>query len=251
MLNKIRPWRVLALAAAACLLASPATAQSLLSPTALTKYLDALPNPLDHTIAPTGTLDDAPLYEVSVTQFQQKLHSQLPATTLWGYNGMYPGPTFDVDRDELIKVRWTNNLVDGLGQPLQHILPYDDTLHGTAVGNPGGSGGHAGHGTPYPAGPHRHASARRRRRRSERRLPRALVHARRQRRAQRPRRPRGQQPGHHLSQRPARRRHVVSRPRHGQHAAEHLRGPGRLLHQPRPRRSRPSTCPPASTKCRS
>lgn len=129
-------------------MAGSAAAQSLLNPTALTKYLDRLPNPFDHTIAATGTLDGAPLYEVSVTQFQQQLHSQLPPTTLWGYNGMYPGPTFDVDRGEAIKVRWTNNLVDSAGKPLNQFLPYDETLHGATVGE----GGHAGHqiGDPYP-----------------------------------------------------------------------------------------------------
>jgi spore coat protein A len=138
-----------AVAAVGCWLAAdPAVAQSLLSPSSLTKYVDRVPNPYDHTIAPTGTLDGAPLYEVSVTQFQQTLHSQLPATTLWGYNGMYPGPTFDVDRGELIRVRWTNNLVDDTGAPLNHLLPYDGTLHGSTVVE----GGHAGHevGDPYP-----------------------------------------------------------------------------------------------------
>jgi spore coat protein A, manganese oxidase len=122
--------------------ALPAQAAALLDVAALTKYLDPLPNPLDNIMAPTGTLDGAPLYDVSISQFQQQLHSHLPPTTLWGYNGMYPGPTFDVERDETIKVRWTNNLVDASGQPLAHFLPYDPRLHGA-----GPPGGHAGHGT--------------------------------------------------------------------------------------------------------
>jgi spore coat protein A len=135
-------------ALAAWATAPAARAAGLLNPTMLTKYLDPLPIP--SVIAPTGTLGGAPLYEVSVTQFQQQLHSQLPSTTLWGYNGTYPGPTFDVNRGDLIKVRWTNNLKDSSGQPLQqHLLPYDGTLHGTV---PGEAGGHAGHseGDPYP-----------------------------------------------------------------------------------------------------
>ena len=132
-----------ALAAALVLaVALPAQAAAVLDAATLTKYLDPLPNPLDNIIAPTGTLDGAPLYDVSISQFQQQLHSQLPPTTLWGYNGMYPGPTFDVERDETIKVRWTNNLVDAWASRSQHFLPYDPTLHGA-----GPPGGHAGHGT--------------------------------------------------------------------------------------------------------
>lgn len=106
---------------------SAASAQ-VLDVSTLTKYLDPLPLP--SLIAPSGTLDGAPLYNISVSQFQQQLHSQLPATTLWGYEGMYPGPTFEVDRDQTIKVRWTNDLRNDLGESLDHILPYDTTIHG-------------------------------------------------------------------------------------------------------------------------
>ena len=31
---------------------------------------------------------------------------------------MYPGPTFEVNRDETIHVRWTNQLTDGGGSRL-------------------------------------------------------------------------------------------------------------------------------------
>lgn len=119
-------------------------AATLLDAQSLTKYVDPLPQ-LDNVIAPSGTLDGAPLYDITISQFQQRLHSQLQPTTLWGYNGVYPGPTFDVNRDQTIRVRWTNNLVDSAGQPLKHFLPYDGTLHGAAP-----AGGHAGHGAAYP-----------------------------------------------------------------------------------------------------
>jgi len=45
------------------------------SPT-LTKFVDALPIP--------GKLPSAASYQVAMTQFRQKLHRDLPATTLWG-----------------------------------------------------------------------------------------------------------------------------------------------------------------------
>ena len=110
-----------------------AQAQPLLDPLSLTKYIDPLPNPLDNVISPVGTLDGMDLYEVSMTQFSQQLHSELPPTTVWGYNGTYPGPTFDVQRGVPIKVNWINNLVDGMGTPLPHLLPVDTTLHGAGT----------------------------------------------------------------------------------------------------------------------
>lgn len=41
-----------------------------------------------------------------------------------GYDGMYPGPTFDVRKDETTYVKWMNNL------PQKHFLPVDTTIHG-------------------------------------------------------------------------------------------------------------------------
>ncbi len=108
-----------------------AAAAEILDSSTLEKYVNQLPNPLNNLIAASGTLGGAPLYEISVSPLQQQLHRDLPPTTLWGYNASYPGPTFVVDSGETIKVRWTNNLLDSTGAPLQqHLLPYDTTLHG-------------------------------------------------------------------------------------------------------------------------
>ena len=122
-------------ATAICLVLSAATApaQPLLDSSLLTKFIDPLPNPLGNVIAPTGTLEGFDYYEVSMSQFTQQLHSELAPTTVWGYNGTYPGPTFEVERDVPVKVRWTNDLVDGLGDPLPHLLPLDTTVHGAGT----------------------------------------------------------------------------------------------------------------------
>src|SRR5262245_39711641 len=89
----------------------------------LAKFVDPLP--VMDTISPVGVLDRAPLYDVSMNEFRQKLHRDLPATTLWGYNGMYPGPTFETRSGKPIAVRWRNNLPER-----RHPLPVDPTLHG-------------------------------------------------------------------------------------------------------------------------
>lgn len=110
-----------------------AHAQQLLDPLSLTKYLDPLPNPLGNIISPVGTMNGMDYYEVSVTQFTQQLHSELDPTTVWGYNGTYPGPTFDVQRNDPIMVNWINDLRDPNDVPLSHLLPYDTTVHGASA----------------------------------------------------------------------------------------------------------------------
>ena len=88
----------------------------------LTKFVDRLPVP--SVIAPSGTVGGDPLFRVAMRQVRQKLHRDLPSTTVWGYNGLYPGPTFEARRGRPIAVQWTNDL------PPRHMLPIDRTLHG-------------------------------------------------------------------------------------------------------------------------
>jgi spore coat protein A len=62
-------------------------------------------------------------YRVEISEFSQQLHRDLPKTIVWGYNGSYPGPTFEVRRNRPITVEWVNNLVDPKLQ-----LPLDTTI---------------------------------------------------------------------------------------------------------------------------
>src|SRR5262249_32933301 len=79
---------------------------------ALTPFVDALPIP--PVIRPgTATVN------IQMRQFTQKLHRNLPPTTLWGYNSLYVGPTFEVRSGSPISVQWNNNLPD------THFLPID------------------------------------------------------------------------------------------------------------------------------
>src|SRR5262249_36435019 len=88
----------------------------------LARFADPLPTPpmIDSSSSDNGV----PLYVVTMRQFNQKLHRDLPPTTLWGYNSLYPGPTFEARRGSPIAVRWRSAL------PARHILPFDNTLHG-------------------------------------------------------------------------------------------------------------------------
>jgi spore coat protein A len=95
-----------------------------LSPLALKKYVDPLPIPEQARPLSPGH------YRVVVREFKAKIHRDLPPTTFWGYNGMSPGPTFDVRSGEAVTVEWVNELPD------KHLFPVDTALHGAGENIP-------------------------------------------------------------------------------------------------------------------
>lgn len=90
----------------------------------LRKFVDQLP--VMEKIQPTRWHDNAPYYHVRMTEFRKKLHRDLPATRLWGYNGQFPGPLFDIEQGQPVQVLWDNAL------PSRHILPIDKSIHDLA-----------------------------------------------------------------------------------------------------------------------
>lgn len=103
----------------------------LLDPSTQTKFVNPLPLPgAAQPVSPGGSH-----YEISMTQFQQDLGLKHPTTgqplmtTVWGYNGSYPGPTIEARKNSPVTVLWKNELKDGSGNPLPHPLPVDTTLH--------------------------------------------------------------------------------------------------------------------------
>lgn len=75
--------------------------------TTLTPFLDPLkvPPTVKKTRADGVSHATIPLRNATV-----RLHSQLPATQIWSYDGHLPGPTIEVDRGERLRVTWTNRL---------------------------------------------------------------------------------------------------------------------------------------------
>jgi spore coat protein A, manganese oxidase len=84
----------------------------------------------------------ADYYEISMRQFsQQILPAGLPPTTVWGYGAVAaqskrgllihnaPSLTIEAMHDRPVRVKWINELVDGNGDFLPHLLPVDQTLH--------------------------------------------------------------------------------------------------------------------------
>lgn len=94
-------------------------------PVTIPKFVDPMPIP---DIAEPVHGYESPkelFYHISMRETDHKFHKYFPYTTIWGYNGCYPGPTLEVPKDIKVNVNWENNL------PKEHIFPVDHTLHGT------------------------------------------------------------------------------------------------------------------------
>jgi spore coat protein A len=110
----------------------------LVCPITLTPWLDALPRP--KTAAPTaGMAGGAASYDLAVREVTQQLHSELPPTTVWGYDDgsgtTYPGPTIEARSDEGVEVNWINDLRDHQtgNYRVDHRLDVDTAcIHGAA-----------------------------------------------------------------------------------------------------------------------
>jgi len=89
-----------------------------LSPVNLPPFVDPLPIPPKLVHRPGVPAS------IRMNSFRQKIHRDLPPTSLWGYNGSWPGPTIEVRRGQPFSVNWFNHL------PPRHFLPLDFTVHG-------------------------------------------------------------------------------------------------------------------------
>jgi spore coat protein A len=105
------------------MMASPAQIRSGIK---LTPYVDPLVVP--HVLHATGKSNE--VINIELRQFQQRVHRDLPATTLWGYDGSWPGPTIEVQSGQALNINWTSKL------PTTHLLPIDHSIHGAETSLP-------------------------------------------------------------------------------------------------------------------
>ncbi|GIG90477.1 multicopper oxidase family protein [Plantactinospora endophytica] len=114
-----------------------------ISPAAIPKYVTELRIPASMPGLAAGPQRPFDEYVISVRQFrQQVLPPGLPATTVWGYGAPdhpatfgYPACTVEARVDRPVRVTWVNELLDGQGRFLPHLLPVDPTV---SWANPGG-----------------------------------------------------------------------------------------------------------------
>jgi spore coat protein A len=112
---------------------APATAKDAgAKPISLAPYVDALPRlPVIHPYGQSGGAAEAGgVVTVRMREIRTKVHRDLPATRMWGYNGTWPGPTFEARSGQPITVKWINEL------PTKHFLAIDPSIHGAEEGTP-------------------------------------------------------------------------------------------------------------------
>jgi spore coat protein A len=107
----------------------------LINPTSLARFVDPLPVPPIARAAgkradPLHQGQTLPYYRMDMRAFKAKLHRDIPSTPLWGYDGLFPGPTFEARRDEPLLIEWANAL------PTKHFLPIDHNIHGAGRDQP-------------------------------------------------------------------------------------------------------------------
>ncbi|HEY2422241.1 MAG TPA: multicopper oxidase [Neobacillus sp.] len=88
----------------------------------LTKYIDPLPIP--PILKPLWRSRGNSYYDVKMKEAKQVLHSELPETVIWGFEGIYPGPTIEAEMGEKVVINWKNDL------PSRHLFAIDHTVHG-------------------------------------------------------------------------------------------------------------------------
>ncbi len=103
-----------------------------------TPYTDPLPVPAPATPV-AGTVGQVATYNLAMREVTQRLHSELPETTVWGYGdtssgASYPGPTIEAFQGDSVTDNWINDLRDTSlpGTPLRtdHYLDVDLCPHG-------------------------------------------------------------------------------------------------------------------------
>ncbi|AGK52394.1 fibronectin type III domain-containing protein [Bacillus sp. 1NLA3E] len=126
--------------------------------TGIRKFVDTLPglgatnsNDLGQyipvAVPDTTTYPGSDYYEISLVEYKEQLHKDLPPTTLRGYmqtnttdptvkdKPSYFGPTIVAQKDRPVRVKFTNKLPTGTGGDL--FLPVDTSLMGAGMGPDG------------------------------------------------------------------------------------------------------------------
>lgn len=86
-------------------------------PATIPKFVDELPKPV------VAKPKRSNYYELVMMESEHRFHKHFPLSVIWGYNGLYPGPTIEAEKDQTTYVKYKNQL------PLHHFLPVDFSLH--------------------------------------------------------------------------------------------------------------------------
>src|SRR6266568_1223639 len=102
-------------------------------PTSLTKFKDSLRVP--PTLRPQIKADQQYILRVHMRPARVQLHSQLPPSEVWTYEGSLPGPTIEVSRGQRLQVEWINAIPEDQPYPITAVTAPDGSQN-----EPGRSG---------------------------------------------------------------------------------------------------------------
>src|SRR5690348_7898483 len=102
----------------------------------LTPFVDALPLPSRLIVA-----EHDGRVTVGIRAAAHQFHRDLPASSVWGFEGMIPGPSIETERGDAVTVEWRNEL-DGAFPVAVTVAPEATDADGVSVQCfPGLSGG--------------------------------------------------------------------------------------------------------------
>ena len=88
----------------------------------LTKFKDPLPIP--PVLKPKWKTQEYTYYEIILREAKHAFHRELINTTVWGYEGIYPGPIIEVEVGDKVFVKRR------IEPPEVHLFPIDHSVHG-------------------------------------------------------------------------------------------------------------------------
>ncbi len=103
--------------------------------TSLTKFKDCLRVP--PILHPHLADDQRYRLRIQMRPAQVQLHSILPPSEVWTYEGLLPGPTIEVSRGQHVQIEWVNALPEDQPYPITAVTAPDGTQN--APGRSGGS----------------------------------------------------------------------------------------------------------------
>src|SRR6266702_447813 len=94
----------------------------------LTKFKDCLRVP--PILRPYKTDDQRYNLRIHMRPAQVQLHSELPPSEVWTYEGLLPGPTIEVSRGQHVQIEWVNAIPPAQPYPITAVTAPDGSLTG-------------------------------------------------------------------------------------------------------------------------
>lgn len=91
----------------------------------LERYVQPLPRPAVKD--PDERRERSDYYEIEIEEVTQSLHPDLPDTTVWGFDGSFPGPIIEAKQDRRVEAHFDNSSL-----PDEHLFDVDERISGTS-----------------------------------------------------------------------------------------------------------------------